>query len=53
VKQDSFQNMIDRIGALGGAMQVESAPGRGTRIAGSVPVRTDDTSALNGFARSR
>lgn len=53
VKQDSFQNMIDRIGALGGTMRIDSAPGRGTQISGAVPVRTADTSALNGFAQSR
>ena len=38
VRQDGFQNMIDRIGAIGGTMQVDSAPGCGTRIVGSVPL---------------
>jgi len=33
-----LQNLADRIGALGGELAVESAPGEGTRIAGSVPV---------------
>jgi len=33
-----FTNMLDRLGALGGTLRVESAPGRGTRITGAVPV---------------
>jgi signal transduction histidine kinase len=33
-----LQNMADRIGALGGELRVESAPGSGTRVAGSVPL---------------
>jgi signal transduction histidine kinase len=36
-----LQNMADRIGALGGELRIESAPGRGTRIAGAVPVTTE------------
>lgn len=32
-----FTNMIDRLGALGGSLRVESAPGRGTRVVGAVP----------------
>jgi signal transduction histidine kinase len=32
-----FTNMIDRLGALGGSLRVESAPGRGTRVVGEVP----------------
>jgi len=32
-----FTNMLDRLGALGGTLRVESAPGRGTRITGVVP----------------
>ncbi|MDQ2759959.1 MAG: hypothetical protein M3Y17_05865 [Actinomycetota bacterium] len=31
------QNMTDRIGALGGQLNVHSVPGSGTRILGSVP----------------
>jgi signal transduction histidine kinase len=31
-------NMADRVGALGGRLRVDSAPGRGTRIGGAVPV---------------
>ena len=40
-----FVNMQDRLCALGGSLRVESAPGQGTRVAGSVPAswaaRTD------------
>jgi signal transduction histidine kinase len=35
-------NMDDRLGALGGSLVVESAPGTGTRVYGEVPVRTSD-----------
>jgi signal transduction histidine kinase len=31
-------NMRDRLGAIGGQLEVESAPGRGTRILGAVPL---------------
>ncbi len=33
-----LQNMVDRIGALGGEVAIESAPGRGARVGGKVPV---------------
>jgi signal transduction histidine kinase len=33
-----FLNMADRLGALGGSLRVDSAPGRGTRVTGTVPV---------------
>jgi signal transduction histidine kinase len=33
-----FVNMADRLGAIGGTMAVESAPGKGTRIAGRIPL---------------
>jgi signal transduction histidine kinase len=33
-----FVNMSDRVGAFGGSVAVESAPGRGTRIAGRIPL---------------
>ena len=35
-------NMSDRLGALGGSVVVESAPGDGTHVRGEVPVRTSD-----------
>jgi signal transduction histidine kinase len=34
------QNMTDRIGALGGTLQIESTPGQGTKVAGKLPVST-------------
>jgi signal transduction histidine kinase len=37
-KGHGFVNMSDRIGAIGGTLRVDSAPGHGTRIAGSVPL---------------
>jgi signal transduction histidine kinase len=33
-----LQNMKDRVEALGGSLQIESAPGRGTRVTGRIPV---------------
>lgn len=33
-----FVNMGDRVGAIGGTIGVQSAPGRGTRVSGRVPV---------------
>lgn len=33
-----LQNMADRVQALGGALEVHSAPGQGTTVAGRVPV---------------
>ncbi len=33
-----FLNMADRLGALGGSLQVESAPRQGTTVSGTVPV---------------
>ncbi len=33
-----LKNMTDRIGALGGQIQIESSPGEGTKVAGSVPL---------------
>ncbi len=32
-----FQNMLDRLGALGGTLRVESAPSRGTQVVGALP----------------
>jgi len=36
-----FRNMADRLGALGGSLQVESAPRRGTTVSGAIPAGTD------------
>ena len=33
-----FVNMSDRLGALGGELQVDSEPGVGTRISGRIPL---------------
>jgi signal transduction histidine kinase len=33
-----FVNMGDRVGAIGGTIGVQSAPGRGTRVSGRIPV---------------
>ncbi|HEX7276967.1 MAG TPA: ATP-binding protein, partial [Acidimicrobiales bacterium] len=33
-----FVNMGDRVGAVGGTFGVQSAPGRGTRVSGRIPV---------------
>ena len=33
-----FTNMSDRLGAIGGKLRVESAPGRGTKIQGTIPL---------------
>jgi signal transduction histidine kinase len=35
-----LQGMADRLAAVGGSLDVESSPGRGTRVAGRVPVAT-------------
>ena len=34
-----LQNMADRIGALGGEVETESAPGQGTVVSGAIPVQ--------------
>ncbi len=36
-----LQGMADRLAAVGGSLDVRSAPGRGTTVAGSVPVAAD------------
>jgi len=36
-----FVNMNDRLGAVGGSLQVDSAPGRGTRVAGSLSLKEE------------
>jgi signal transduction histidine kinase len=33
-----FINMTDRLGAIGGSLEIDSSPGAGTRIIGSIPV---------------
>jgi signal transduction histidine kinase len=36
-----FVNMRDRVGAIGGSINVESAPGHGTKIIGRIPLSSD------------
>jgi len=36
-----FVNMGDRVGAIGGSVDVQSSPGRGTRVAGRIPLAPD------------
>ena len=38
-------NMVDRVAALGGALDITSAPSRGTMVAGRVPLPTNGTRA--------
>jgi signal transduction histidine kinase len=33
-----FVNMGDRVGAIGGSLSVESAPGKGTKVSGRIPL---------------
>jgi signal transduction histidine kinase len=37
-------NMRDRLGAVGGTITVQSAPGRGTNLSGTVPVGAEPAS---------
>jgi len=37
-KGHGFVNMSDRLGAIGGSVRVDSAPGQGTKITGTVPL---------------
>jgi signal transduction histidine kinase len=36
-----MQNMRDRIEVLGGDLEVESSPGAGTRVTGSIPLAAE------------
>ncbi len=38
VKGHGFVNMADRLGAIGGKLEVHSAPGEGTKIGGMIPL---------------
>ena len=48
-----FVNMWDRLGAIGGTVRWESAPGKGTTIAGSVPIVSPDVSRVTKAPASR
>ena len=37
-KGAGFVNMGDRVGAMGGTVQVNSAPGQGTILSGRIPL---------------
>lgn len=39
-------NMRDRLGTLGGSLRVESAPGRGTKVTGTLPVESGPDSQV-------
>ena len=38
-----LQNMRDRLGALDGHLSISTAPGQGTVVSGSAPLRVDET----------
>ena len=38
VRGHGFVNMSDRVGAIGGSVTVDSAPGRGTKISARIPL---------------
>jgi signal transduction histidine kinase len=42
-----LQNMSDRVGALGGRLEITSAPGQGTTISGAIAVETEDRSEVD------
>ena len=50
-KGHGFVNMADRLGAIGGSLDVASAPGDGTRVSGSIPLAVEATPP--GSSRSR
>jgi signal transduction histidine kinase len=37
-KGQGFVNMADRLGAFGGSLRVDTAPGRGTEVTGNIPL---------------
>jgi signal transduction histidine kinase len=45
VKGHGYTNMSDRLGALGGSVRWESAPGEGSRVNGVIPVSPEDAVA--------
>src|SRR5205807_505443 len=47
-----FVNMADRLGAIGGNLEVVSVPGEGTRIGGTVPLDDHDAGAARAIASS-
>jgi signal transduction histidine kinase len=47
-----LQGMADRLDAIGGSIRVDSAPGTGTIVTGTVPVGSDQTEAASQAASS-
>jgi signal transduction histidine kinase len=45
VKGHGYTNMSDRLGALGGSVRWESAPGEGSRVRGLIPITPDEAPA--------
>jgi signal transduction histidine kinase len=43
-----FVNMSDRLGAVGGTLRVDSAPGRGTRVTGAFPLPEEADRSVDG-----
>jgi len=41
IKGAGLTNMIDRVGAAGGSLEVQSVPGAGTMIRGMLPIELD------------
>jgi signal transduction histidine kinase len=41
-------NMMDRVGAVGGTLRVDSSPGRGTTVSGTIPLRSAAVVDANG-----
>jgi signal transduction histidine kinase len=44
-------NMADRLGAFGGRLRVDSAPGQGTRVTGTVPLPVSLDAIVGGRLR--
>ena len=36
-----FTGMSDRLGSIGGTLRIESAPGRGTKVRGTIPLEVE------------
>jgi signal transduction histidine kinase len=47
-----FVNMRDRVGAIGGSVNVESAPGKGTKISGRLPLSQAQQTSGNGAGKA-
>ena len=45
IRGHGFINMIDRVGAIGGTLEVDAAPGKGTRVRGRIPLEHEPAAA--------